>query len=146
MFEREESLTCFISLEVIIIKHGKRSMGYGFAAYGTLAEAEKASKELSQKELDGREIRIQVANPQEAKKTKKPKRKRASKKSRKNVSRSFLRIMLFFNAPYRLIVMNQAKKKRRIHLLTMKLLLLPLLLLLLPLLTHPRTKKSKNLN
>jgi RNA recognition motif-containing protein len=95
-----EALESFLSdagkvLEVIIIKHGRRSMGYGFAAYGTLAEAEKASKELSQKELDGREIRIQVANPQEAKKTKKLKRKRASKKSRKNVSRSFLRIMLF---------------------------------------------------
>ncbi|ORE08333.1 hypothetical protein BCV72DRAFT_248894 [Rhizopus microsporus var. microsporus] len=89
----EEALEGFLSeagkvKEVIIVRRGKRSKGYGFAGYDTQEEADKAVKELTKKELDGREIRVQISNPQAAKK--KPKKnKRASKRTgRKNAEAS----------------------------------------------------------
>ncbi|CDS08951.1 hypothetical protein LRAMOSA10311 [Lichtheimia ramosa] len=49
--------------EATIIKHGRRSLGYGFVGFETAAEAEKARKELNKKELEGREVNVEVAKP-----------------------------------------------------------------------------------
>ena len=54
---------CLYSTEATIIKHGRRSLGYGFVAFETAAEAEKARKELNKKELEGREVNVEVAKP-----------------------------------------------------------------------------------
>lgn len=51
------------STEATIIKHGRRSLGYGFVGFETAAEAEKARKELNKKELEGREVNVEVAKP-----------------------------------------------------------------------------------
>ncbi|KAI7884635.1 RNA-binding domain-containing protein [Lichtheimia hyalospora FSU 10163] len=49
--------------EATIIKHGRRSLGYGFVGFETAAQAEKARKELNKKELEGREVNVEVAKP-----------------------------------------------------------------------------------
>ncbi|KAI9315663.1 hypothetical protein BX666DRAFT_1841728, partial [Dichotomocladium elegans] len=64
----EEALTEFFEsagkvTEATVIKHGRRSLGYGFVAFETAAEAEKARNELNKKELEGREVNVEVAKP-----------------------------------------------------------------------------------
>ncbi|KAL1930907.1 hypothetical protein VTP01DRAFT_10044 [Rhizomucor pusillus] len=62
--------------DATIIKHGRRSLGYGFVAFETAEAAEKAKKELNKKEFEGREVNVEVAKP----KTTREARKRQEQK------------------------------------------------------------------
>ncbi|KAI7908001.1 uncharacterized protein BX663DRAFT_557200 [Cokeromyces recurvatus] len=66
----KESLTSFAEsagkvLEAIIIKRGRRPIGYGFVTFETEGAVQKAIKEFDHKMLDGREINVQMARPKE---------------------------------------------------------------------------------
>lgn len=84
------------SLETIIIKRGRRHLGYGFITFEKEEEAKRAAKDLNKKELDGREINVEVARPKSELPTKRtPKvsssrRKRRVKKVNKVINRKLL--------------------------------------------------------
>ncbi|ORZ02886.1 hypothetical protein BCR43DRAFT_482336 [Syncephalastrum racemosum] len=83
----QEMLTEFFGgagkvVDATIIKHGRRSLGYGFVAFGTAAEAEKARNELNKKSFDGREINVEVAKPKTSEEAK-AERRAAKQQKRK---------------------------------------------------------------
>lgn len=75
-------LTLARSVDATIIKHGRRSLGYGFVAFETSAEAEKARNELNKKSFDGREINVEVAKPKTSEEVK-AERRAAKQQKRK---------------------------------------------------------------
>lgn len=125
-------LTC-ISKEVIIVRRGKRSKGYGFAGYDTQEEADKAVKELTKKELDGREIKVQISNPQAAKKKPRKNRPASKRTGRKNVS-GCDRLCIVVTLLFRLKLLNLVRRRNRLLQLKPKKL---------PLLIPPRSKMTR---
>ncbi|CEJ04837.1 hypothetical protein RMCBS344292_18788 [Rhizopus microsporus] len=84
----KESLTAFAEksgkiLETIIIKRGRRHLGYGFITFEKEEEAKRAAKDLNKKELDGREINVEVARPKSELPTKRTPKVSSSRRKRR---------------------------------------------------------------
>lgn len=48
-------------MEATIVKHGRRSMGYGFVLFDTVDDVDKAKSQLDKAELEGRQINVETA-------------------------------------------------------------------------------------
>lgn len=51
----------FFRMEATIVKHGRRSMGYGFVLFDTVDDVDKAKSQLDKAELEGRQINVETA-------------------------------------------------------------------------------------
>lgn len=52
---------CSFRMEATIVKHGRRSMGYGFVLFDTVDDVDKAKSQLDKAELEGRQINVEAA-------------------------------------------------------------------------------------
>ena len=48
-------------MEATIVKHGRRSMGYGFVLFDTEDDVDKAKTQLDKTELEGRQVNVETA-------------------------------------------------------------------------------------
>lgn len=48
-------------MEATIVKHGRRSMGYGFVLFDSVDDVDKAKSQLDKAELEGRQINVEAA-------------------------------------------------------------------------------------